>query len=48
MTLYHGSNIEVKFPRLLQNQRELGFGLVFIQQAILNKQNAGQNEQLKE
>lgn len=26
MTLYHGSNVEVKSPRLLQNQRELDFG----------------------
>ena len=29
MTLYHGSNVEVKFPRLLQNQRELDFGRDF-------------------
>ena len=26
MTLYHGSNIEAKFPLLLQNHRELDFG----------------------
>lgn len=29
MPLYHGSNVEVKFPRLLQNQRELDFGRGF-------------------
>lgn len=29
MTLYHGSNVEVKAPRLLKNQRELDFGKGF-------------------
>ncbi len=29
MILYHGSNVEVKEPRLLKNQRELDFGKVF-------------------
>jgi hypothetical protein len=26
MTLYHGSNVEVKSPQLLKNQCELDFG----------------------
>lgn len=29
MILYHGSNVEVKEPRLLKNQRELDFGKGF-------------------
>ena len=29
MILYHGSNVEVRQPRLLKNQRELDFGKGF-------------------
>lgn len=29
MVLYHGSNVEVREPKLLKNQRELDFGKGF-------------------
>ena len=37
MILYHGSNVVVKTPRLIEQNRFLDFAMDFIQRPIRNK-----------
>lgn len=43
MLLYHGSNIEVSNPQILESDRRLDFGKGFTLLPVTNKQNAGLN-----